>query len=39
MSFTTAEIAPLASIEEWEDDVLVRYPDPEAIANANTKKN
>lgn len=24
------EIAPLASIEEWEEDVLQRYPDPEA---------
>ena len=38
MSFTAQEIAPLASIEEWEDDVLVRYPDPEAIANTHTKK-
>lgn len=38
MSFTAAEIAPLSSIEEWEDDVLVRYPDPESIANAKTKK-
>ena len=28
--FNEKEIAPLASIEEWEDDVLQRYPDPEA---------
>lgn len=26
--FTEREIAPLASIEEWEDDVLDRYPEP-----------
>ncbi len=26
--FTENEIAPLASIEEWEDDVLIRYPEP-----------
>lgn len=23
---------PLASLDEWEDDLLMRYPDPEAIA-------
>ncbi|MFY7889067.1 MAG: inositol oxygenase family protein [Spirosomataceae bacterium] len=28
--FNEKEISPLASIEEWEDDVLQRYPDPEA---------
>ncbi|MDH4461024.1 MAG: inositol oxygenase family protein [Flectobacillus sp.] len=28
--FNEKEISPLASIEEWEDDVLLRYPDPEA---------
>ena len=27
MNFSEKEIAPLASIEEWEDDVLVRYPE------------
>ena len=27
-TFTENEIAPLASIEEWEDDVLIRYPEP-----------
>jgi inositol oxygenase len=28
-----AEINPLANLDEWEDDLLRRYPDPEAIAN------
>lgn len=28
--FNEKEISPLASIEEWEDDVLQRYPNPEA---------
>jgi inositol oxygenase len=27
-TFTENEIAPLSSIEEWEDDVLIRYPEP-----------
>lgn len=26
------EINPLANLDEWEEDVLKRYPDPEAIA-------
>ena len=30
--FTENEIAPLASIEEWEDDVLIRYPEPNKSA-------
>jgi len=30
--FSTQEINPLSSLDEWEDDVLVRYPDPENIA-------
>jgi inositol oxygenase len=34
MSFTDREIAPLASIEEWEDDVLVRYPEPNTTAKS-----
>lgn len=29
-----AEINPLQSLDEWEDDVLQRYPDPEAIATS-----
>jgi inositol oxygenase len=28
-SFTANEINPLPSLDEWEDDVLERYPDPE----------
>jgi inositol oxygenase len=35
MNFTEKEISPLASIEEWEDDLLVRYPEPK---NAEPKK-
>jgi inositol oxygenase len=35
MNFTEKEISPLASIEEWEDDLLERYPEPK---NATTKK-
>lgn len=27
-----AEATPLASLDEWEEDLLNRYPDPEAIA-------
>ncbi|RZK98846.1 MAG: inositol oxygenase, partial [Pedobacter sp.] len=27
---------PLASLEEWEDDVLQRYPEPDSIATAKT---
>ncbi|MDZ7935475.1 MAG: inositol oxygenase family protein [Emticicia sp.] len=30
MNFTEKEISPLASIEEWEDDLLVRYPEPKS---------
>jgi len=28
---------PLASLDQWEDDLLLRYPDPEAIAQGKTK--
>jgi inositol oxygenase len=28
MEFSKQEIAPLESIEEWEEDVLLRYPEP-----------
>jgi inositol oxygenase len=27
---------PLASLDEWEEDVLLRYPDPESIATAKS---
>ncbi len=32
--FTEKELNPLASLDHWEDDLLDRYPDPEAIATA-----
>lgn len=32
--FSQAEINPLQSLDEWEDDVLERYPDPESIATS-----
>jgi inositol oxygenase len=32
--FTEQEISPLHSLEEWEEDVLKRYPEPEAPAKA-----
>ena len=34
MDFTAAEIAPLSSIEDWEADVLIRYPEPEVHAKS-----
>jgi inositol oxygenase len=30
--FTASETAPLASLDHWEDDLLVRYPEPNAKA-------
>ena len=36
-SFSSKEVNPLASLDEWEDDVLERYPDPEEEA-AKTKE-
>ena len=30
-SFDTKETNPLQSLDEWEDDVLERYPDPETV--------
>lgn len=32
--FTEQEISPLHSLEEWEEDVLKRYPEPEMPAKA-----
>jgi inositol oxygenase len=32
--FSPQETNPLASLDHWEDDLLERYPDPEAIATA-----
>lgn len=34
MSTTNAKNTPLASLDEWEDDLLRRYPDPETIATS-----
>jgi inositol oxygenase len=31
---TTPNATPLKSLDEWEDDVLLRYPDPETIAQS-----
>lgn len=36
--FTPQETNPLASLDHWEDDLLERYPDPDAIATAKTKE-
>ena len=36
MSTTSFEAVPLKSLDEWEEDLLRRYPDPEAIASAKT---
>lgn len=32
--FQQSEIAPLANLDEWEEDILQRYPDPESIATS-----
>ncbi len=32
--FSEKEISPLTSLDEWEDDVLLRYPEPNTIAKA-----
>jgi inositol oxygenase len=31
-NFTEKEIAPLSSLDEWEDDILLRYPEPKTKA-------
>ena len=36
--FSAKEINPLGSLDEWEDDVLQRYPDPETIAKEKSKE-
>jgi inositol oxygenase len=37
--FTPKEINPLGSLDEWEDDLLERYPDPEKIASAKSTES
>jgi inositol oxygenase len=34
--FNAKEINPLASLDEWEEDLLERYPDPEKIASSKS---
>jgi inositol oxygenase len=36
--FSAKEINPLGSLDEWEDDVLQRYPDPDTIAKEKAKE-
>ena len=36
--FSAEEVNPLLSLDEWEDDVLQRYPEPDAIATLKTKE-
>lgn len=36
MSTNNVNNAPLASLDEWEDDLLKRYPDPETIATSKS---
>lgn len=33
---TTKELNPLENLDHWEDDLLERYPDPEAIATSKS---
>ncbi|MXV16399.1 inositol oxygenase family protein [Hufsiella ginkgonis] len=35
-NFDKPQLNPLGSLDEWEDDVLLRYPEPGAIAAAKT---
>ncbi|HVT83567.1 MAG TPA: inositol oxygenase family protein [Chitinophagaceae bacterium] len=37
--FNPKEINPLQSLDEWEDDVLNRYPDPESIAKEKSTED
>jgi inositol oxygenase len=36
-NLSSKEINPLGSLDEWEDDLLQRYPDPDTIAKDKTK--
>jgi inositol oxygenase len=38
MSKNDFNTMPLANIDEWEDDILRRYPDPETIASSKNKE-
>ena len=37
-TFTQSEIAPLSSLDEWEEDVLKRYPEQEVTAKPKEKE-
>jgi inositol oxygenase len=37
-TFSPEEINPLSSLDEWEEDLLKRYPDADAIATAKAKE-
>lgn len=37
-TISSNEINPLKSLDEWEDDILERYPDPESIASDKLKE-
>ena len=37
-TFSPEEINPLSSLDEWEEDLLKRYPDADAIATAKSKE-
>lgn len=37
--FNAKEINPLRSLDEWEEDLLERYPDPEKIATAKSTES
>jgi len=37
--FSSKEINPLGSLDEWEDDLLERYPDPEKITTAKATES
>jgi inositol oxygenase len=36
ITFTPKEINPLLSLDEWEEDVLDRYPEPDTIASSKS---
>ncbi len=40
MNTNNVEALPLKSLDEWEEDLLRRYPDPETIAtDKSTEEN
>ena len=39
MQTNNFEAVPLKNLDEWEEDLLRRYPDPESIAAAKKQMN